>query len=144
MPSPVLSIGLSVWLVPLYGALGAAIASSVSLVLTLPVNVIFISKNIGAIWPMRDAIRITLATLIMGLIVYALQAYLGVVMSLILGIPLGVVIYIIAILALKVVHEQDIAMLKKIQGSFPILLRKHYIHLVELLERIVVKKKLNI
>jgi len=113
----------------------------VPLVLTLPIYIIFVSKNIGAAWPVRDTIKIVVASLIMGLAVYALQSQLDVVLSLVLCIPLGVIIYFIAIFSLRVIDEQDLAILKGIKYSMPSVLRKHYSFLMRLMERIVVRTK---
>jgi O-antigen/teichoic acid export membrane protein len=137
----ILKIGLSLWLIPAYGVLGAAIAHAVPLVLTFPVFVIFVSKNIGVAWPVRDTIKIFVASLIMGLAIYALQSQLSVVLSLVLCIPLGVIVYFIAIFALRVIDEQDLAILRGIKYSMPSVLRKHYSFLMRFMERIVVRTK---
>jgi O-antigen/teichoic acid export membrane protein len=140
----IINIGLSLWLIPKYGILGAAIASSVPLVLGLPVYVTFISKTVGATWPVRDTIKITTASLIMGVAVYILHSHLGAALSLALCIPLGVVIYVIAIFVLRVIRKQDLAILRGIQNALPLALRKYYIPLVGLTERIVLRTKLAI
>ena len=136
----ILKIGLLLWLVPGYGVIGAAVASSVPLVLGLPAFIIFISKRVGVDWPVQDTIKIAIASLIMGLIVYALQSQLGVVLSLAVCIPLGIIVYTIAIFALGVIREQDLAYLKRIQGSLPLVLRKYYSGLIGLMERIIIGK----
>jgi O-antigen/teichoic acid export membrane protein len=135
----VIKVGLSLWLIPRYGVLGAAIASSVPRVITLPVYIIFLYKRIKAIWPIGDTIKIATASLIMGIAIYALQSQLGVILSLVLCIPLGIVIYVIAIIFLKVVREQDVAILKGIQNTLPMTLRRYYIPLVGLIERVVAR-----
>ncbi len=137
----ILKVGLSLWLIPAYGVLGAAIAHAVPLVLTFPVYVIFVSKNIGAAWPVRDTIKIVAASLIMGLAIYALQSQLDMLLGLVLGIPLGVIIYFIAIFALRVVDEQDLAIFRGLKHSIPSVMRKHYSFLMRLMERIVVRTK---
>ena len=77
----------------------------------------------------------------MGLVVYLLQSQLGVVLSLALCIPLGVIIYFVAIFALRVIQEQDMVILRGVQESLPLVLRKRYSLLVGLMERIMVKTK---
>ncbi len=137
-----LKISLLLWLVPGYGVNGAAIASSVPRVLALFVYIAFVLRNVGAAWPVRDTVKIFLASLIMGLIVYVLQSQLDVVPSLILGIPLGIMVYALLILSLGVIREPDLAIFKGIQDSLPMFLRKHYISLIRLMERIVMRKKI--
>jgi len=139
----ILKIGLLLWLVQAYGVLGAAVASSIPLVLGLPALSIFISRNVGAGWPVRDTGKIILASLIMGVTVYALQGQLDTVPSLVLGIPLAVVVYVSAIFVFRVIDKQDLAHLKSIQDSMPIVLRKYYGGLIGLMERIVRGKKID-
>jgi O-antigen/teichoic acid export membrane protein len=137
----VLKIGLSLWLIPAYGILGAAIATSVLGVFTPLVSFTFVYRNMGATWPVLDTIKLAAASLIMGVAVYVLQSQIGAVPSLVLGIPLGIVIYIIAIFALGVVKVQDIKFLEGIQGSLPMVLRKRYVLLVGLMEKLVISIK---
>lgn len=133
-----LNIGLSWWLVQAYGTLGAAIASSIPRALALPFYVYFASRRIGTTWPMRDTLKIVLASSIMGAALFGLQTRLGAgIMSLALGIPLGIVLYAAALLALRVVREPDLAILRGIQDSLPsALLKKNYAAIVGLVERL--------
>jgi O-antigen/teichoic acid export membrane protein len=131
-----LNIGLNFWLIPRYGVLGAAIASSVSRSLSLIPYISFASRKIGVAWPLGDAAKIALASGIMGLALFGLQIHLNAALSLALGIPLGLVLYAVAILVLKVVHRQDLDILKGIQGSLPSALRKHYAVFVGVAERL--------
>ena len=134
-----LSIGLNLWLIPRYGVLGAAVASSVPLVIILPIYITYVARSTGASWPVKDTLKIALASLIMGLPVYALQRQLGVVLSLVLCVPLGAVIYVTAIFTLRVVREQDMVTLKSIQNSLPLFLRKNYIMVIGFMERFVTR-----
>jgi O-antigen/teichoic acid export membrane protein len=138
----VVNIGLCLWLIPRYGILGATIASSVPLVLTLPVHVIYISKRVGIGWPMRDTIKISVASVIMGIAVYVLHTHLSTVLSIALCIPLGVVIYFAAIFALRVIKEEDLVIIRKVQESLPQVLRKYYTPFVGLMEKVVGRTKL--
>jgi len=136
-----LNVGLNLWLVPRYGVLGAAIASSVPRVLYPLVLIKFASVRAGTHWPMRDTIKITLASCIMGLVLFGLQVRLGVALSLALGIVLGMVIYSATLFVLRVIQKQDMVMLKGIQDSLPGGLKKHYVSLVGLAERIMVGRE---
>jgi O-antigen/teichoic acid export membrane protein len=121
-----LNIGLSLWLIPKYGVLGAAIASSVPRVLVLPIYSRFASKKIMAAWPVGDTVRIVLASLIIGLVLFALQLHLGAALSIVLGIPLGLFLYAGVILILRVIREPDLLILRDSQNSLPLPLRKSY------------------
>jgi O-antigen/teichoic acid export membrane protein len=121
-----LNIGLSWWLVQAYGTFGAAIASSIPRVLALPFYVYFASRKIGATWPMRDTLKIVLASLVMGVVIFWLQVELGAgFISLALGIPLGVVLYAAALLALRAVHKDDLTTLEAVQDSLPSPIKKN-------------------
>jgi O-antigen/teichoic acid export membrane protein len=132
-----LNVGLSLWLIPKYGMMGAVVASSVPRVLTLPVYIGFASRRIGATWPLWDTVKIALASLIMGLLLFVLQSHLGTVLALASLIPLGTVLYIAVILAFRVVRKQDLDILKGIESSLPTVLRKKYATLLVLTEKVV-------
>jgi hypothetical protein len=51
-------------------------------------------------------------------------------LNLVVCIPLGIVIYVAAILALKVIRVRDLTILKEIQYSLPLTWRKSYISII--------------
>ncbi len=131
------NIGLSLWLIPRYGVMGAAVASSAPRVLILFPSVWFVAKQIGVVWPVRSTIKISVASLIMGLAVYALQRHVGAMLSLALGVPLGIAVYGLAILTLGVIGEQDLSVLRRIQQSFPVKMRRGSAPLLKVTEKII-------
>jgi O-antigen/teichoic acid export membrane protein len=142
--SALLNIGLCILLVPRYGILGAAVACSIPPIVTLPIYVIFAARKVGATWPVWDTLKIILASLIMGLAVYFLQTQLGVALSLALGIPMGIVIYLATIPFLKVVREQDFVILERARGFLPPVLQKHYMVITRAAERFFLGAKLPV
>jgi O-antigen/teichoic acid export membrane protein len=136
-----LNIGLSLWLIPLYGARGAAIATSAPLILTFPFYIHFIHKNIGVNWPFTDTIKIATSAVFMGLVLYFCQIHLGMILSLVICIPSGIALYAAAIIALKVIGEQDLIILKGIQNVLPINIRKSYIIIIAFIERLIGAKR---
>jgi O-antigen/teichoic acid export membrane protein len=128
------NVGLSIWLIPEYGVVGAAIAGSVPRLFLLPIRARFVSKKIGATWPVWDTLKIVIASLIMGLVVFVLQSQLGTALSLALCLPLGVVLYIVTILALRVIGKKDVTILKSIQDSLPSTVRNRYSTLIRLVD----------
>jgi O-antigen/teichoic acid export membrane protein len=140
----VINIGLSLLFIPKYGVIGATAVSSMSMALFFPAYIIFINKKLGAGWPVRDTIKIAIASTIMGIVVYVIHSHLGAALSLVLCIPLGVVLYLVAIFAFKVIQEEDLTVLRGIQDSLPSILRKYYVFFLTLMEKIVVKKKVTI
>jgi O-antigen/teichoic acid export membrane protein len=127
-----MSVGLNFWLIPKYGALGAVIATAIPRVLSLPIYIRFVSRKIGEPWPMRDTIKIVLASLIMGGVIYAVQAQVGVVTGLAAGIILGLVVYITALFFLRIIGERDLEILEKVQEMLPRRLKKPYGYLLKL------------
>lgn len=135
-----LNVGLNLCLIPKYGMLGAAVASSVPRILTLPINIRFVSRRIKATWPLADTIKIGLASCLMGLALFGLQIHLDAGLSLALGIPLGVILCAVLMVIFRVVRRQDLNILKGIQDSLPPALRKHYAVFIELAGRLVIAK----
>ena len=131
----ILSIGLDLWLVPKYGVLGAAIGSSIPRLLVLPVYSIFVSRNIQAAWPWADTMKIASACCVMGLALFAIQAHMGTIPSLVFSVPVGLAIYVVALLALRVVRQQDVQMFGRVQEYVPSALRKAYVSLIDLAMR---------
>jgi len=135
------SIGLSFWFIPAYGVIGAATIGIIPSIFMATLIIRYASKKIGATWPVGDTIKISISAIIMGLIVFGFQSHLNSILSLTLGIPLGVVTYIVLIFLLRVFNEQDLTIIKNITGSLPLPLRKPYIHVSGLIEKIVSRKK---
>jgi O-antigen/teichoic acid export membrane protein len=133
----VLSIGLNLWLIPKYGAVGAVIATSFPRMIALPIYICFASRKIKMPWPLGDTARVVLASVIMGLLVFALQHYLSDILGLCLGIPAGIIIYAVAILALGLVKPQDLNILKQTEKQLPKVLRKGYAAIINFLAKFV-------
>lgn len=132
-----ISIGLNLWLIPKYGAIGAVIATSVPRMIALPIYIRFVSRKLGVPWPLGDTARVVLASVIMGLIAFMLQYYLGDILSLCLGVPVGIIVYAAALLALGLVKPQDLRILKQFESRLPFTLRKGYDAIISFLERFV-------
>jgi O-antigen/teichoic acid export membrane protein len=140
--SAFLNIGLCLWLIPRYEVLGAAIACSIPRIFYMLIRIIFVSRNSRATWPVWDTAKIVLASLIMGLAVYALQSQMGAALSIALCIPTGIVIYLAAVPALRIIGEQDMVILRGLQSSLPRVLQKHYATIIKVMERMVVRTRL--
>jgi len=125
-------VGLDLWLIPRYGVLGAAIGSSIPRLFLLPAYAIFVSRKIQAAWPITDMIKIALASSLMGLALFGLQARLGTLPSLALSIPLGLAIFGGALFALRIIRQQDLQMFVRVQYLVPSAVRKMYISLLDI------------
>jgi O-antigen/teichoic acid export membrane protein len=129
-----LSIGLDLWLIPRYGMMGAAIGSSIPRLIAVPIYIRFASRRIGVTWPLADTAKIVLASLITGAALFILQSYLNDILSLILSIPLGIAIYVVAILVLRAINSRDLETLRGMQSSLPPVLRNSYSKLLSSME----------
>jgi O-antigen/teichoic acid export membrane protein len=120
------SIGLNLWLIPKYGAIGAVIATSIPRMVSLPIYIYYVSRKINTPWPLGDTIRPILASLLMGLVLFGLQYYLSDVLGLVIGIPIGILSYVIFLLIVRFPTQQDINVLRQIEERMPIVLRKSF------------------
>lgn len=115
----VVNLALNFILDPVYGYMGAAIASFVSYVLLLVLMVIG-SRRIY-IWnfPFRSLKNTCVAGLIMGLIVYLLSQFIlkSAIVALLIGIPVGVIIYFSILYIFKEFTPEELAALKAIKLS---------------------------
>ena len=139
----ILSLGMELWLIPIYGATGAAVGSSVARIIAPILYIRFASRECQVSWPFKDMIKITIAALIMGAIIFAIEGQISSsVISIVVLIPLGIVIHFSLIIALKVIQEQDISAFRQIQKSIPGFARGVYGLLLDFVEK-TVKKRSN-
>jgi O-antigen/teichoic acid export membrane protein len=149
-PSPVLKvggvltvigIGLDFWLIPKYGAMGAAIGSSVPRVVSSVLYIVLASQACQTAWPIRDTLKITLVSVVMGMIVFVLQLQINTaVVSLVVLIPLGVVLHFIGLATLGVIRQNDIDMLRRIQEGLPIRIRGSVGFFLKMVEKMIKKQ----
>ena len=136
----VINIILSLLLVPNHGLLGAAIAISVSLVTGLPLRVIFVIRRIAASWPIQDTLKVALASIIMGTAVYFLSRYFGDSLpSLFIGVPLGIIIYVMLVIVFRIIQEEDIVLFRRLLNNLPSFLRKMLLPIVDWFGRRITK-----
>jgi O-antigen/teichoic acid export membrane protein len=119
-------IALNIWLIPIYHLPGAAIASSIPRLISLPLYIHFASRKIGSRWPLKDTLKITFAAVVTGVVLFVLQHYLSIALSLALAIPAGIAIYVTMLLVLRLVNTQDLAILIQSEQWLPRRLRKGY------------------
>ena len=131
----IINIGLSFWLVPMIGILGAVIAFSTLSIIILPANLIFIRNTVGASWPIRDTLKAIIGSILMGAIIYGIQTQLNNALSLIICIPLGIIIYFVIILTLKYIHEEDLVILRNVLESLPERLKTPFFRIIGFIEK---------
>jgi O-antigen/teichoic acid export membrane protein len=138
----VLSIGLDIWIIPKHGVMGAAIASSIPRFLCLPLYAFFVSRKTGVTWPVVDTLKIVLISAITGGVLFILQSHLGTILSLVVGIPVGIVLYVVGISASRVIRSPDLVILKRAENSMPRVLRKSYAIMLGVVERVMLGTKI--
>lgn len=120
----VINLSLLVLLTPVYGVVGAAIAGSVPQILLVVLCAGYASKQIGVSWPFADSAKAVTACVLMAVALFCLQSYVKGVFSLVLGIPLALVLYVVVLLILGAIQRDDIRIMKGVQNSLPLALRK--------------------
>lgn len=128
-----LSLGLGWLLVPTYGVLGAAVASSIPRVLVMPSLIWLVYRHIGAHPPLRTIVKLGFLTVSTILLMLALQEYLPGNYGLPISMGIGVSAYALGIISLGVFYPEDIAFLKQIQANFPPGWRKRFVSVLALL-----------
>lgn len=119
MASGLLNVILNFLLVPKYGYMAAAITTLISYVFLLFLMV-FISRRFF-VWefPFKSLARVTCASVIMGVVVYFVGKGLttSITINLILGISIGVVVYLLILLLLREAREEEIKALMDIKDN---------------------------
>jgi O-antigen/teichoic acid export membrane protein len=133
----VLSVGLNLWLIPIYGAMGAVIATSIPRILALPLYIRFVSKKIKTKWPMNDTIRLTIASAIMGVVVFVIQYFTNNILGLVIGLPVGIIIYTAGLLVLGLVKQQDLKILKQFEKRLPSIFKNSYVFITNVMSKFV-------
>jgi peptidoglycan biosynthesis protein MviN/MurJ (putative lipid II flippase) len=121
-------------MIPRYGVMGAAIASSVPRIAVFPIYNYYVYKKIGVHWPIGDSIRVVLASVITGAAAYGIQRFFSGLPGLVVGILLGVLIYFLALLVFGFVTSQEIILLRKVEKRFPSAIRGKYSSIVSMVE----------
>jgi O-antigen/teichoic acid export membrane protein len=141
----ILSIGLDLWLIPRYGAVGAAISSSTPRFISAIIIIIYASRMCQTPWPLKDTFKISVTSIVMGVIIYTLQHFIrNAMLSLVLLLPLGVVVHIIGLAVLGVIRQDDINIMKQVGGGLPTRFRGIYGSIVRLIEKMTRKPVLPI
>jgi hypothetical protein len=96
-------------------------------------------------WPLKDTFKISVTSIVMGVIIYTLQHFIrNAMLSLVLLLPLGVVVHIIGLAVLGVIRQDDINIMKQVGGGLPTRFRGIYGSIVRLIEKMTRKPVLPI
>jgi O-antigen/teichoic acid export membrane protein len=133
-----ISLGLNLWLIPKYGTMGAVIGTSIPRLIALPLYIRFVSRKIQVPWPLKDTLKITCISIIMGLILFVIQYFLSDILGLVIGICLGIVIYFSSLFIFRLIKTQDLKNLRQVADRLPKKLRSKYLTLIDRLDKFAV------
>jgi O-antigen/teichoic acid export membrane protein len=140
----IISIGLDLVLIPKFGAMGAAIGSSVARVIAPFLYIWYVSRKCETSWPMKDTWKISLSALIMATLVYILQLLINIpAVAVVLLLPLGVILHFTGLIIFGVIRQDDVSVLKRIQDNVPGFLRGIYKSAIRLIENRVQKSHIS-
>ncbi|MFC1920004.1 flippase [Chloroflexota bacterium] len=114
--SVLMNIGLNLWLVPHYGYMAAAVTTLVSYAFLLVVTIVISRRYFIWGFPFKSLGKIVVASAIMGLAVYPVGNGLtsSSHINLILGICVGVAVYVLMIFLLRELQKEEIHALRGI------------------------------
>jgi O-antigen/teichoic acid export membrane protein len=116
IPLAVINILLDVWLIPQYLAMGAAWANTTTQVLGVAAGTIFTLVTFKVKLPLASLLKSLLAALLMGGVIWlAGWLVIGDLAYILLALPLGVVVYTVLVLGLRVLDATDILMLRSVE-----------------------------
>lgn len=122
----VVNIALDLWLIPTGGALGAAWANGIAQALAMAGLTTFASRRLGLVVPLADMGRILLACLPMLLLVRWLADTLHHWPAVLIGVPVGALVYMAGLKALHVIRPLDHDRLASLSRSLPAVIRPGY------------------
>jgi O-antigen/teichoic acid export membrane protein len=111
------NLALNLVLIPEYGAVGAAIGTSIAGILGVAYESYVVHKLVSPVYPIAFLGKVLLASLVMGITVLVAQALLGGtvlgVNSIVVLLPLGLLVYIAMVKLLRPVSPEVLEMMEK-------------------------------
>jgi len=117
--SGLLNLILNFWLVPKYGYMAAAITTLISYAFLLSAMVIISRKYFIWEFPIKSLGKITLASIVMGVVIYPVGSGLtsSTLVNLILGVVVGVVVYGLMLLLVREPQKEEIEALCRLKSK---------------------------
>jgi O-antigen/teichoic acid export membrane protein len=111
------NLALDLILIPEYGAIGAAIATSIAGILGIGYESYVVHKLVRPDYPSRFLGKVLLASLVMGIVILGAKMLLGGAVfgmsSVIVLVPLGLVVYLVMVKLLRPVSDSVLEMMEK-------------------------------
>ena len=107
------NVGLNLVLIPHFSVYGASIATVISeiVILVLELYAIHIINQLPDKHILVDIMKILICSIIMSIVLYILN------LSLLLAVPVGIIVYFVAIILMRFFDNQDIMIFKQIIGK---------------------------
>jgi O-antigen/teichoic acid export membrane protein len=110
----IFNILLDLFLIPRYGAIGAAIANSTAQMGGVAGGALYINKEFGIRYPLKSVIKILASSLFMGIFTYTIYISFNGYTGMILSITLSPLIYIFSLLIIGAVEMEDRKLIYKL------------------------------
>jgi stage V sporulation protein B len=127
----VINIVLNVVFVKIIGIMGAAIATTITTGILMIIIMLLVIKTTKISIPWKNILLVLICNLILMVVCYVIPKTL---MGLIIGIIIGSSIYIVSLIRLKVLTENDITFFSQYMNKIPIL-KKYTPKLVKYIEK---------
>jgi O-antigen/teichoic acid export membrane protein len=120
-------------LIPRYGAMGAAYAKGTSELIASVGFIVYLISVFKAHLPLSRMVRLLAASIVMFMVVRVVGQHLPPLLALVLGIPLGALVFFIFVRLLRCLDQTDADRLRQLKRVVPEMLRAPYMRLVTLL-----------
>jgi O-antigen/teichoic acid export membrane protein len=119
----VLNVALDLWWVPRWGAMGAAFGSGIAQAIAAIAVIAIVVRRMRVPLPYATLAKTVASAIAMGLVVGAIGRALPTAAALAIGIPAGVVVYAAALRLSGALDAGDAAMLHRLAGQLPAVVR---------------------
>ncbi|HRQ39352.1 MAG TPA: flippase [Chloroflexota bacterium] len=128
----VINVLLNIWLIPLWGVLGAAVTTFVSYLFVLLVTAVVSHRYLATSFPYRDTFKIIISASLMTLCLLAIKSEIGGVLYLGIAVIFGGAIYLASLLLLRVFSSKEVGLFwdaftqvyYRVRRSWPAFVRK--------------------
>lgn len=120
----ILNIILAFILIPRFGAIGAACANTSSQLIAIIITTILTCKLISVNFPLKDLLKILLASFCMVPIITVITKITAGILSVIFSIFGGIITYSILLIFLKEINNKDIRILKFVNINLPKIIQR--------------------
>jgi O-antigen/teichoic acid export membrane protein len=119
LPLAVINVLLALLLVPAYGAIGAAVANSLSQLGGVVAGVVYLTHFRGFRLPLKQLARLFLASVPVALVAYGVVQLVGGLIGLLLGVLAAGTAYLLALIVARALTPRDFDILEELAGMFP-------------------------